>query len=83
MICIVKTPMPKQKLMEELVVRYEDSAIAGKSAKGAGVSYSTKTKCFSLKFGNVTHELPAKYLADHPQGGDELEQHMKAGIKNG
>lgn len=75
--------MPKQKLMDELVIRYEDSAIAGKGAKSAGVSYSTATKNFTLKFGKDEHELPAKFLADHPQGGDELEQHIKEWIKRG
>jgi hypothetical protein len=75
--------MPKQKLMEELVNRYEDSAIAGKSAKDAGVSYSPASKCFTLKFDVDEHELIAKFLADHPQGGDELEQNIKNWIKNG
>ena len=74
--------MTKQQLMEELIVRYEDNAIAGKSAKAAGVAYSTATKLFTLKFGKDEHDLPAKFLADHPQGGDELEQNIKAWIKN-
>lgn len=73
--------MPKQKLMDELVNRYEDSAIFGKSGKDAGVSYSPKTKCFTLEFGNDSHDLPAKFLADHPQGGDELEQNIKRWLK--
>lgn len=75
--------MTRQKLMDELVNRYEDNAIAGKSAKEAGVSYSLKTKCFNIEYGDHVFELPAKFLADHPQGGDELEQHIKAWIKNG
>ncbi len=66
--------MPKDKLMEELINRYEDSAIAGKSATDAGVSYSPESKCFTIKYEVDEHELIAKFLADHPQGGDELEQ---------
>lgn len=73
--------MPKQKLMEELVNRYEDSAIAGQSAKDAGVSYSLKTKAFTLEFGDDSHDLPASFLANHPQGGDELSANIKNWIK--
>ncbi len=75
--------MPKDKLMEELINRYEDSAIAGKSATDAGVSYSPESKCFTIKYEVDEHELIAKFLADHPQGGDELEQNIKNWIKNG
>ena len=73
--------MNKQKLMEELINRYEDNAIMGDSAKDAGVSYNAKNKCFGLEFGDEFYELPAKFLADHPKGGDELEQSIKTWIK--
>lgn len=75
--------MNNQLLMEELFDRYEDSAIAGKSAQSVGVSYNTTTKSFGLTYGADVFELPAKFLADHPNGGDELEQNIKNWIKNG
>lgn len=68
--------------MDELVHRYEDCALFGKSAKASGVTYSTKTKCFTIEIDDEPLDLPAKFLADHPQGGDELEQHIKAWINN-
>lgn len=69
--------------MEELVNRYEDSAIAGRSAKNAGVLYSVKNTCFSIEVNDEWFDLPATFLADHPLGGDELEQNIKRWIANG
>ena len=73
--------MPKQKLMDELVNRYEDSAMFGKSAKKAGVFYSVKNKCFSIEISDQWFDRPANFVADHPKGGDELSANIKRWIQ--
>lgn len=80
--CVVMVDMTKQKLMDELVTRYENTAFSGKGAAASGVTYNAKNKCFGLAFDDAESEdLPANFVADHPNGGDEFSDNIKKWIK--
>lgn len=74
--------MTKQELMDELVNRYENSAFSGKGAAESGVTYNAKNTCFGLTFDDAdSQELPANFVADHQNGGDEYTDNIKKWIR--
>lgn len=73
----------KEKLVSHLLGTYASARESGERAARLGIDYRATNKCFGIDYEGQSYSLPANYVADHPDGGDDLADQIKRWAQGG
>jgi hypothetical protein len=72
--------MDNKELFAHLIKTFFQAKESGEDAMRAGIVYNAVNKTFGIVIDNNSFSLLANFVADHPEGGDELVNRIKRWI---
>ncbi len=75
--------MDKEDLFAHLLKTFTEACDDGEGAAPLGIDYNGVNQTFGIVIDDESHVLPENFVADHPEGGDELAGRIKSWARGG